>query len=88
MQVGQAWHLAVAISSSNAHIRDKALSCVRTLAGTFSPQEEELVVRLAKSLDTEDIHDHQQQQHQPHNAVSAQVSLSQQSTATLSGNLV
>ena len=87
MQVGQAWHLAVAVNSTNAHIRDKALSCVRTLAVTFSPQEEELIVRLAKSLDSDNLHSHQQQQQQQ-NAVSAQVSLSQQSTATLSGNLV
>lgn len=87
MQVGQAWHLAVAVSSTNAHIRGKALSCVRTLALTFSPQEEELIVRLAKSLDSDNLYDHQQQQQQQQqNAVSAQVS--QQSTATLSGNLV
>ena len=82
LQLGQAWHLAVAVNSSNAHIRAQALSCVRTLAVTFSPQEEELIARLAKSLDSS----LGQQPQQQHNATAAQPSNSQQSAATLSGS--
>lgn len=77
LQVGQAWHLAVAVNSHHVHIRAKALSCVRALASTFSPQEEELIVRLAKSLDSSETQ-------QQHSAVFAEPSTSEQSDATLS----
>lgn len=86
-QVGQAWHLAVAVNSHNIQIRAKALACVRALASTFSPQEEELIVRLAGSLDRSDFGQLQPNlQQQQLAAVCTQPSVSQQSAATLSHN--
>lgn len=87
LQVGQAWHLAVAVNSHNIQIRAKALACVRALASTFSPQEEELIVRLAASLDRSHFRQLQPNpQQQQLAAVCTQPSVSQQSAATLSHN--